>query len=221
MEGRSSLYVPPHFRETRAQMIVDVVTRNPFGILVTCSSAGEPEASHLAFTYHPNTENDGHGVVLGHLAIANPQCESIRQGKRATIIFSGPHHYISPRFYRTSPSTPTWNYCAVHMTGHLDPTPESGLDETLSKLTDSLEKGYQAPFRYESLSPSYTATRKPGILAFRMTVESIDAQFKMSQNRTAEDRRGVIKGLRGLHDQGADAVASIMDRLLREAEPEN
>lgn len=201
-------------------MISELVRRNPFGIMTTCSAEGTPEASHLAFTYHPDGENGSHGTILGHLASANPQCESVRRGKRATIIFSGPHHYISPRFYQTHPSTPTWNYCAVHMMGRLDPTSEPGKDHALAKLTDSLEKGFTPPFRYESLSPSYTATRKPGILAFSMQVESIDAQFKMSQNRTDEDRRGVIEGLRSLRDQQADAVANIMEQLLLESREE-
>ncbi|MDN3060104.1 FMN-binding negative transcriptional regulator [Streptomyces sp. SRF1] len=209
-----TLYVPDHFREHRSERIEELVRDNPFGILVT-ASADVPEASHLAFTYRPGTPTEPAPVLLGHLASSNPQCAAVRGGARAVVVFSGPNHYVSPRFYRTHPSTPTWNYCAVHMAGRLEPRPESeDADHVLGELTSAFERGFSEPFRYENLPADYTAGRKPGILSFAIHVETVDAQFKMSQNRTVDDRRGVIEGLREIGGDNALAVADIMDELL-------
>lgn len=211
------MYIPLHFREDRPTWITDLIQQHPFGVMVT-ASGGAIQASHLAFTYHPDSNPDGaNPLLLGHLAAANPQCAAVHDHAHAMVIFTGPAHYVSPRWYHSTPSTPTWNYCAVHISGRLTAlTDSANTDAVLDTLINSLEIGYSPPFDYYSLPQDYLARRKPGILAFQLTVDSIESQFKMSQNRTPAERRGVIDGLRAAGSDQALAVADIMDRLLTE-----
>jgi transcriptional regulator len=51
-----------------------------------------------------------------HLARANPQVEALERRGRATVVFHGPHAYVSPRHY-AAPNVPTWNFAAVHVDG--------------------------------------------------------------------------------------------------------
>ena len=46
-----------------------------------------------------------------------------------------------------------------------------------------------------------------GIIGFKLTIDSLQAQFKLSQNKTAENIAGVIKGLEQLNTNGAAAMA--------------
>jgi transcriptional regulator len=54
------------------------------------------------------------------------------------------------------------------------------------------------------------------IVGFRLTIERIDAKFKFSQNRSAEDRERVSAALRGENYADAQATAEWMDRYARE-----
>ncbi|MDH5411764.1 MAG: FMN-binding negative transcriptional regulator, partial [Alphaproteobacteria bacterium] len=99
------MYVPKHFAgEDRAAM--DAVIRdNPFGLLVGALD-GSPYATHLPFLL------DG-DRLLAHFARANPHWKSIDGKTEMLAVFSGPHAYVSPRWYEAQQAVPTWNYAAV------------------------------------------------------------------------------------------------------------
>jgi transcriptional regulator len=50
----------------------------------------------------------------------------------------------------------------------------------------------------------------PGIVAFEMPVERLEGKWKLSQNRTAEDRAGVMAALERSSDANAHATAALM-----------
>jgi transcriptional regulator len=57
--------------------------------------------------------------------------------------------------------------------------------------------------------------RIKGIVAFEMPIERLEGKFKLSQNRSAADRDGAIRGL----ERSGDPVAREMARLMREFAP--
>jgi transcriptional regulator len=57
------------------------------------------------------------GTLIGHLARANPQWRSFDGRTEAMVAFDRPQAYISPNWYVTGPSVPTWNYATVHTYG--------------------------------------------------------------------------------------------------------
>lgn len=192
-----ALYTPPHFSVEDLAIAHGVIQAHPFATLVSCSE-GEPWISHA-----PVSLVDG--VLIGHLARANPHSQLFDGSHPLTCIFHGPHAYVSPRWYDTPNQVPTWNYAVVHVHG----VPESlGEKETAEALLD-LVAGYDPELTFE---PEALARQAKGVIGFRMAIDRLDCKFKMSQNKTDADRQGVIEGL--LERDGPDdhAVAELMRR---------
>lgn len=194
------MYLRPAFTETDPARIAGLIVAHPFGVLITTGADG-PSASHVPFV----VEQDGPNLVLtAHLAAANPQISAL-DGGTALAIFSGPHAYIAPGWYRTQPAVPTWDYAAVHVHGTLET-----IDDPTSMLR-ALAAGDPAGFDLAALTDRYRTQMFKGIVAFRLRATRVEAQWKMSQNRSAEDRVAVIAALRG---QGDDAVADLIAETL-------
>lgn len=200
------MYLRPAFAETDTARITALIRDNPFGLLVTTGANGM-EASHIPFTLL----TDGEGFRLAdHLAAGNAQCAALAGG-RALAVFSGPHAYIAPGWYRTQPAVPTWDYCAVHVSGRLSLTEDEG--EILASLR-ALATGDPAGFDLDALAPDYRGKMIAGIRAFTLKPDKIEAQWKMSQNRSPEDRLGVVAALRASGASTADAVAALITQTL-------
>jgi transcriptional regulator len=84
--------------------------------------------------------------------------------------------------------------------------------DMVRQLTSRFESGRPDPWQLQ-LEGQRLAAMLGAIVGFRMTIERIDAKFKLSQNRAPEDREGVIAGLR--EDAFGDAIdtAEWMARL--------
>lgn len=196
------MYLRPAFAETDLDRIEALIAANPFGLLVTHGARGL-DASHIPFT----VSRDGEALVLeAHLAAANPQCADL--GGVALAIFSGPHAYISPGWYRTQPAVPTWDYAAAHVHGVLEPVAECG---PMTTMLRDLARDDPNHFDMDALPAKFRDAMMDGIRAFRLRSTRIEAQWKMSQNRSAGDREGVIAALR---QSGQEAVADLIAATL-------
>ena len=194
------MYLRPVFTETNQARILALIEANSFGVIVTQGAAG-PEATHLPFI----VQRDGDGFVLaGHFAAANPQCAAIGGGT-ALAVFSGPHAYIAPGWYKTQPAVPTWDYAAVHVTGVLEA--ELSPDAMLNTMAAHDPVG----FNMRMLTDQYRAAMLKGIRSFVLRPVKVEAQWKMSQNRSIEDRNAVIAALRA---EGNDAVADLIAQTI-------
>lgn len=194
------MYLRPAFVQTDIDWIEALIRANPFGLLVTHGPDGM-DASHLPFV----VTRDGDSLVLtGHLARPNAQ-SALFDGGQALAIFSGPHAYIAPSWYKTQPSVPTWDYAAVHVHGVLEPVSDP------VEMLDQLAAEDPGRFDVRNLPERYREAMFAGIRSFRLPALRIEAQSKMSQNRSIDDRRGVIAGLRdqGLHDVAQAVEATI------------
>src|ERR1700730_16005692 len=107
------VYLPPALTEKRPEVLLEDIERYVFGLLSTHGAEGLVR-SHIPFLI----ERDGEQLHLhGHLARPNPQVADLARGGEVLAIFHGPHAYISPNWYTTGPSVPTWNYVDVHAYG--------------------------------------------------------------------------------------------------------
>ncbi len=197
------MYLRPAFVETDLDRIERLIRANSFGLLVTIGPNGM-EASHLPFAV---TRDGDTLVITGHLAKANRQCAEL-DGGAGLITFSGPHAYIAPSWYKTQPAVPTWDYSAVHLHGTLELTPDP-----TPMLTD-LATDDPGHFDMHAMPEKFQKMMLAGIVSFRMVATKIEAQWKMSQNRSVDDRLGVIAALRA---SGQDAVADEIAATLPQA----
>jgi transcriptional regulator len=190
------MYVPPAFREEDLAVIHQAMREAGLAHLVTAGPAGvvaTPLPMLLA------ADEGEHGVLYGHVSRANPHWQAEVAGD-ALAIFMGPDAYVSPSWYpgkqRDGKVVPTWNYMAVHAYGPVEFFDDAArLLRVVSALTDRHESGRDAPWAVADAPPAYVAAQLRGIIGVRLPIARIEAKRKMSQNRNAEDRAGVVAGL--------------------------
>ena len=142
--------VPAAFAEPDLARLHDFIEQNSFGLLVS-QVEGQPFATHLPFLLERAA--GPRGRLVGHMARANPQWEAVG-GQAVLAVFSGPHAYISPRWYEAEQVVPTWNYTAVHAYGRVQVIEGEGA--VLDIVRDMLRVYEQAMARPWSLDPSST-----------------------------------------------------------------
>lgn len=202
-----SVYLPQSFVVRDAGAITRLIREHPFATLIT-ATRDEPQVSHLPLLHR--AEPSPHGSLIGHVARANPHWQLFGEGTTLAV-FHGPHAYVSPSWY-TEPAAmvPTWNYAVVHVRGMVElVTDRNQTLAILQQLTERFESSRPSPWRLQ-LTGAKLDAMVGAIVAFRMTIERIDAKFKLSQNRSAEDQERVIEALRGEGFAEAEATAGWM-----------
>jgi transcriptional regulator len=203
------VYLPPHFTETREEVLLAHIERYDFGLLVT--SSGGLIASQVPFL----VERRGDKLyLLGHLARPNPQCAALEEGE-ALAVFHGPHAYISPSWYSAGPAVPTWNYATVHAYGSVRTVNDKAwLADLLRRLSERHEAGEETPWRMQNEPEAFLAGMMNGIVGFEIAISRLEGKFKLSQNRPAADRPRIVAALEARDDADSHGVA----RLMRERE---
>lgn len=201
------MYLPRHFDEDDPGLLVEVMRKHNFATLVSTVD-GEHFASHVPVM---SRYVEGALEISGHLARANPQWRGLESLPSALVIFQGPHTYISPTLYAGTNRVPTWNYVAVHASGHAVVNQDD--DHKLSMLQHLIsqhEPGYRAQFA--ALEPAVLAGLTNAIVGFTVYVTRLQGKFKLGQHRLAEDGAA----MQAMHDAGNDdqrAIAAWMRQL--------
>lgn len=204
-----SLYRPAAFASDDQAAIARLFDEHPFATLIT-TGAGEPLVSHLPLLHQ--RERGPHGMLIGHMARANPHWNHFGGGA-SLAIFHGPHAYVSPSWYaQPAIQVPTWNYAVLHVHGRAAIVADRAATlATLQQMIARFEGGRAAPWRLQ-LEGARLDAMVGAIVAFEIEIERIDAKFKMSQNRDEADRRRVASALRNEGYADATATADWMDR---------
>lgn len=210
------MYIPAHFAADDLDKIADFVERVGAADLVTFD--GTRLVSTLLPVIWDRSDagmTDGHGRLLGHIALNNPQWSGALPDVPALAIVHGPQAYISPSWYESTRehgrTVPTWNYTTVHFTGpvtfHRD---AQWLRAVVTRLTERHEAGRDGRWWVADAPEKYLAGQLRAIVGVEMLVDRIEAKDKLSQNRNQADRVGVIAALRAEPDVGAHAIADLM-----------
>ncbi len=199
------MYVPASFAENETARLHEFMRRHSFAVLTSCGSGGLV-ASHLPLMV--DGAGGPNGRLVGHMARANPQWRQVEGEVMA--VFSGPHAYVSPSWYREEGTVPTWNYVAVHAYGRLEVV--EGRDDLLSILRASVAtyEGPRAePWAFDESAPQVEMMLK-AIVGFRVEVTRLEGKWKLSQNHSEARRRRVMEGLGGQPDGDSRAIAALM-----------
>ena len=201
-----SLYIPKAQLVDDRKFLHDFMDEYSFVDLVTAS----PE---IRVTHIPVFLDRGagtYGTIYGHISRQNPQNKTF-DGGNAVIVFRGPHSYISPTWYAKTEVVPTWNFAVVHASGKLKPIDDrKALHDLLAKLIEKFEKSPSSAYNFAKLPDSYKNGLIAGIIGFEMEIESLEGKFKLGQERSDADKKGVLKGLasakpeRSIHDFTAE-----------------
>ena len=203
------MYLPGHFKEEHQDKLTAFIRQHSFGVLVSTHEQ-RPFVSHLPFLYEPGM--GGHGKLLGHMARANPQWQSLADGQETLTVFQGPHAYISPSWY-DAPGVPTWNYAVVHVHGTAKLIEDvSSLWRLVQRMTEHYEAAFERPWQ-PKLSETERERLLGMIVGFEVAITDIQGKFKLSQNRSPELRGNVIRHLRAGGSPDGAAVAALMEQV--------
>ncbi len=192
------MYLPSHFKESRADVLHALMRARPLATLVTLCDSGIV-ANHIPVETLP--EPLPLGMLRGHIARANPLWREYRDQTEALAIFQGPQAYISPSYYPSKRETgevvPTWDYAVVHAHGRLRFVHDADwLRALVTRLTDAHEGSRQAPWNVGDAPPPYIEKMLGLIVGFEFSISALTGKWKLSQNHPAANRHGVEQGLR-------------------------
>ena len=152
--------------------------------------------------------------LRGHLARANPMYKILtEQNPTLLCIFDGPHGYVSPSYYPGDNfNVPTWNYAVVHVFGQARLTDTNSLIKILDKSIDKFESINETGWSIDWSNPQ-AEKKLAGIAGFEIEINHIQGKFKLSQNRTSEEKSGVIARLSKSSKHDERALAAFMELI--------
>ena len=200
------MWIPDYFKIEDEKIIHQFVREVGLATVIS-KDESFPVATHIPLELETNSE--GNLVLSGHLAKANPHAHLLKNQPEVLVIFQSPiNHYISSSWYK-EPNAPTWNYMSVHISGKASEIKGDALWQSVKRLTDRYEANSKNPVSLENLPKNIQAMLN-GVSAFEISIENVQAAFKMSQNRIKEDYKNIIKELNQLNDPIAKLMAEVL-----------
>lgn len=207
------MYVPPAFRQTDLPALHREIGNCRLATLVSHGENGL-QASHLPLLLRP--EEGRYGTLYGHLARANPHWQVLAEGGEALVMFNGADAYVSPSWYPAKAEhgkvVPTWNYIAVHAYGRAEVFNDAErLLGLLVGLTERHERPRPQPWAVDDAPGDYIDGMLRAVVGFALPIERLEGKWKLGQNRSEADRRGVHDGLASSTDPRDRALAQRMN----------
>ena len=205
------MYSPPYNHAGDRAEVLALLRANSFAVLVT-GTGGRLHASHLPVTVR---EQGGRLVIQSHMAKNNPQWKEFfgEDAGEALFIFSGPHAYVSPRWYEERERVPTWNYAAVHAYGTVTLNPDRAAKHAAQRELVAQMDPEWLP-RFDALRPEYLEQMLEGIVTFEVAVRRLQTRWKLSQNRGRREMELIAARLEQSGEGGARALAALTRRHL-------
>ena len=197
------MYSPPYNRPEDRAEILAFMRANDFPLLVT-GTGGTLHASHLPVV----VQERGEALFLDmHMAKNNPQWREFFDDE-VLVVFSGPHAYVSPRWYEQKERVPTWNYAAVHAYGTAKIIEERAAKHAgQERLVATHDPEWLSAFR--NLREQYVSDMLEGIVNFEINVTRIETRWKLSQNRGRREMELIAAELEKSPDSSVRALAAL------------
>jgi transcriptional regulator len=201
------MYTPKHFEAPSRDAVHGLLAGAGASDLVTWNGR-EMTATTLPLLFDPRRN-----TLDGHLARNNTQWHDTE----ALVIVKGPDAYVSPSSYpsklETGRTVPTWNYIVAHVYGTLIAHDDTVWTEALvRRLTERHEASREPRWSVDDAPEAYVRGQLKAIVGIEIAISRIEAKWKLSQNRSAEDIAGVIEDLRSPARSG-DAERDLADAM--------
>lgn len=200
------MYKLPHFTETDQTKIISFINQNPFAV-ITGLGESYPVASQIPVAVE---EKDGKILLHGHIMKKSDHHIAFEKNNNVLVLFTGPHCYISASWYSNPLGASTWNYMTVHAKGKISFTDEAGTIKAIKEVTERFE-GTDTAASFDKLGDDYINAMVKAIVGFTVEVETLDAVFKLSQNRDAVTKQNIIEQLKKRGDENSVNIAKEME----------
>jgi len=209
------MHIPSKFKQKNDSQLKNIIKEYSFATLVTYSQSGI-DATHLPVILR---DIEGKDVIQAHIAKANKLWQSVKSGSKVLLIFNGPNCYISPNYYPTKKDSgkavPTWNYVAVHVKGNISFIhDEQWLRNMIDNLTNMHESNQEIPWSISDAPDSYIKKMLSAIVGIEISIDSIDGQWKLSQNQPDINKLGVVQALKNSSDTDALKISELVKGLM-------
>ena len=203
------MYVPVPFEEQRTEALQELISRNPFGMLVTHCAEGL-DANHLPFGL--DKEGGPLGVLYAHVARANPVWRNVTDGDEVLVVFRAGDAYVSPNWYPSKQEfhkqVPTWNYVVAHAHGSIAVHDNERIARGIvARLTKTHEAAQPEPWKMNDSPREFIDAMVKAVVGIEVHITRLIGKSKLSQNKEARDIRGAGEALKA---QGNDVIGNAM-----------
>ena len=192
------------FRHDDRVLLEALIEEIGFGMVFATTPDG-PRVAHTPLLSMRN------GTIQFHLARGNALTQHLN-GITALAVINGPDGYISPRWYADQGQVPTWNYVSLELEGRvrrIDSDRLLALVEGLSERHEDRVPG-GTPWTMDKLAPTQLRGLLAGIVGFELEIQAWRPTFKLSQNKSPDERARVVAALEA---QGSPGIAQLMRKL--------
>ncbi|MDM0010004.1 FMN-binding negative transcriptional regulator [Variovorax sp. J22G73] len=205
------MFVQPAYAETDTAALHAGMRAWSFATLVT-QGAGGIQSSMLPFLLDSATsEAAPFGTLVTHLPRHDPLYADLLAAGEVLVIFQGPHAFVSPSWYRHQMTFPTWNYTLIHARGK--PRVSEDEDKVMEVLRRTVAH-YDTPlggsWDFEKIPMSHTGSRLRVIATLEIPIATLTGKMKLNQDKTVEDRLGVIAALQAQGDAQSLQMAGLI-----------
>lgn len=187
------MFIPKPFALTDPEVINQFIREYGFATLFT----SDLSATRLPLILEDVSEKDGQSPttqrLIGHMARANGQWK-VANGQRVSVMFDGPHAYISPKWYQSRPAVPTWNYVSVQCFGTFSIIDD---DQEARQAIETLLRQYEPDIIDDTdlMPDAYMSALRKAVVAFVIDIDEIQAVEKLGQQKGHSDQQGVYQAL--------------------------
>ena len=203
------MYLPAHFDETCTEVLHELITKHPMGILFTHGKSGL-DANHLPFELKATQGRQG--VLHCHVARNNPVWQDIANGDEVLVVFRAGDAYISPQWFPSKhefhKQVPSWNYIVAHVHGRVTiHDDERYVRGVVARLTRTHEASQPVPWKMTDAPKDFIETMLKAIVGIEIEITQLVGKAKLSQNKEVRDIQGAGNALKA---KGEDLIGDAM-----------
>lgn len=199
------MYPMPEFQERSPEAIREFIRKYPLG-MITSAGKGGLVATHVPLLL----AGDEPLRLRGHVMRKTTHWEGFKNASEVLVAFTGPDAPILESWISERPFGGTWNYLAVHVRGTLTFLPEPELVGILRGLKDLYE--VDSSSKFDQLPPDYVPSMIRAIEGFEIVATSVEAVFKLSQNRSRDDFERTVEELQRKGGESALVANEMVER---------
>ena len=198
------MHIPKTINIENNDFIHQFIEMYSFGVIIS----EQLKANHLPFLLK---KSEGKlGTLYGHFSKENRHLAK-QNACRVMVVFQGPHSYISPTWYASSPAVPTWNYAAVYLHGDMELLSADDTTKVLDETVDAYEP--ELLIERNILTDDYRARLAKGVIGFKINIANMQGKNKLGQHRNSADQLGVVEGLQCKATVDAEALLTYMNKI--------
>jgi len=203
------MYDIGYFKAEEKQDILAFMQAHSFATVIGTNQQ-VPVASHLPLHI---VEENNELFFSGHLMRKSAHHLAFEKNKQVLVIFQTEPAYIHASWYENTAQASTVNYMAVHASGEIAFGDEAQTLAAVKNITDT-HLGGDGPGSYKEMPEDYITQHIKAIVSFTIKVTALQHVFKLSQNKSLQEKTNIIAALEKRGGSGDLYIAAQMKKSI-------